>query len=65
MAHPQNHDNSGMKEQAENPRAAHDDNEATGGGGGNMGAGKSGKENMGSEKPSDDEGMGSQKPDHS
>ena len=30
--------------------------------GGNMGAGKSGRENMGSEKPSDEEGMGSQKP---
>ena len=27
--------------------------------GGNMGAGKSGKENMGSEKPSDETGMGS------
>lgn len=30
--------------------------------GGNMGAGKSGKENLGSEKPTDDESMGSQKP---
>ena len=29
---------------------------------GNMGAGKSGKENMGSEKPTDDEKLGSQKP---
>ena len=29
--------------------------------GGNAGAGKSGKENLGSEKPSDDERMGSQK----
>jgi hypothetical protein len=29
--------------------------------GGNMGAGKSGKENLGSEKPTDDENMGSQK----
>ena len=29
---------------------------------GNMGAGKSGKENLGSEKPTDDETMGSQKP---
>lgn len=28
----------------------------------NMGAGKSGKEGMGSEKPSDDPGFGSQKP---
>jgi hypothetical protein len=31
-------------------------------GGGNMGAGRSGKENLGSEKPTDDESMGSQKP---
>ena len=30
--------------------------------GGNMGAGKSGKEGMGSEKPSDGPGLGSQKP---
>ena len=30
--------------------------------GGNMGAGKSGKEGMGSEKPSDGSGAGSQKP---
>lgn len=30
--------------------------------GGNMGAGKSGKEGLGSEKPSDDPGLGSQKP---
>ncbi len=30
--------------------------------GGNAGAGRSGKEGMGSEKPSDEEGMGSQKP---
>ena len=30
--------------------------------GGNAGAGKSGKEGMGSEKPSDEAGMGSQKP---
>jgi len=30
--------------------------------GGNMGAGKSGAENLGSEKPSNDETMGSQKP---
>ena len=30
--------------------------------GGNAGAGKSGKEGMGSEKPSDDPGLGSQKP---
>ena len=30
--------------------------------GGNMGAGRSGKESMGSEKPSNDPGLGSQKP---
>jgi hypothetical protein len=30
--------------------------------GGNMGAGKSGKEGMGNEKPSDEPGLGSQKP---
>jgi hypothetical protein len=30
--------------------------------GGHMGAGKSGRENMGTEKPSDDNRMGSQKP---
>jgi hypothetical protein len=30
--------------------------------GGNVGAGKSGKEGMGSEKPSDGPGFGSQKP---
>jgi hypothetical protein len=30
--------------------------------GGNMGAGRSGKENLGSEKPSDDKSLGSQKP---
>jgi hypothetical protein len=30
--------------------------------GGNMGAGKSGKEGMGSEKPGDGPGLGSQKP---
>ncbi len=33
--------------------------------GGNAGAGKSGKEGMGSEKPSDDPGLGSQKPGQS
>ena len=30
--------------------------------GGNMGAGKSGKENLGSEKPTEDETLGSEKP---
>ena len=33
--------------------------------GGNMGAGKSGKEGMGSEKPGDGPGLGSQKPGQS
>lgn len=32
--------------------------------GGNMGAGKSGTENQGSEKPTDDRTMGSHKPSH-
>ena len=47
-----------------NKRADKDDEKPTGykSGGGNMGAGKSGKENLGSEKPTDDENMGSQKP---
>ena len=40
------------------------DDQASGYGksGGHMGAGKSGKEGMGSEKPSEEKGMGSQKP---
>ena len=33
--------------------------------GGNMGAGQSGSENLGSEKPTDDETMGSHKPTRS
>ncbi|HEX6177473.1 MAG TPA: hypothetical protein VF057_03885 [Thermoanaerobaculia bacterium] len=33
--------------------------------GGNMGAGRSGKENLGSEKPSERDNMGSQKPERS
>jgi hypothetical protein len=43
--------------------AKQDDEKPTGykSGQGNMGAGKSGKENLGSEKPTDDESMGSQK----
>jgi hypothetical protein len=32
-------------------------------GGGNMGAGRSGKEDLGSEKPSERDNMGSRKPD--
>ena len=44
-----------------------DDDQATGVGtsGGNAGAGRSGKDGMGSEKPSDNERMGSQKPGES
>ena len=45
------------KKKDENPHAS-----GHGTSGGHMGAGKSGKEGMGSEKPSDGEGMGSQKP---
>ncbi len=50
--------------QAETSGSDQDAEHASGYGssGGNMGAGKSGKEGMGSEKPSDEEGMGSQKP---
>lgn len=45
----------------------HDRDETSGYGksGGNMGAGRSGKEDMGSEKPSDDARAGSHKPDGS
>ena len=42
----------------------HDENElGYGTSGGNMGAGRSGKENLGSEKPTDGEDVGSQQPD--
>ena len=54
------------EKQKETETAGHDrDNRPTSGhgsSGGNMGAGQSGKEDMGSEKPSDGEGMGSRKP---
>ncbi len=53
------------KAQEKKQQAETDDNEQASGygkSGGNMGAGKSGKEGLGSEKPSDEEGMGSQKP---
>ncbi len=53
------------KKKQEETSGGDKDNEQTSGygsTGGNMGAGKSGKEAMGSEKPSDEEGMGSQKP---
>lgn len=50
-----------QKDQAKD-KTRRDANETEGGGGGNAGAGKSGKEGMGSEKPSIDNRMGSQKP---
>ena len=53
------------KDDPKNRRSTEREEEKTTGyksGGGNMGAGKSGKENLGSEKPTDDENMGSQKP---
>ncbi len=52
------------KKQEESSGSDQDNERASdyGSSGGNMGAGKSGKEGMGSEKPSDEEGMGSQKP---
>lgn len=48
------------------PNKDNDKELATGEGksGGNAGAGKSGKEDMGSEKPTNDERFGSSKPDH-
>jgi hypothetical protein len=53
------------KETANDNKSTHtkDDEKPSGykSGQGNMGAGKSGKENLGSEKPTDDENMGSQK----
>jgi hypothetical protein len=51
------------KRQEETAGSGQDNEQGSGYGesGGNMGAGKSGRENMGSEKPSDEEGMGSQK----
>ncbi len=52
------------KKRAETGGSDQDSEQASGYGksGGNAGAGKSGKEGMGSEKPSDEAGMGSQKP---
>lgn len=52
------------KRQEDSSGSDQDNEQSTGYGisGGNMGAGRSGKEGMGSEKPSDEEGMGSQKP---
>jgi hypothetical protein len=53
------------KERAKNTKRSHkkDDQKPTGykSSQGNMGAGRSGAENLGSEKPSNDENMGSQK----
>ena len=52
-----------MADKRDNAQDRKKDDDATSqGSGGNAGAGKSGKEGMGSEKPSDDEGLGSQKP---
>ena len=55
-----------LKNAAKNKKnkSTDDDEKPTGykSGQGHMGAGKSGKENLGSEKPTDDENMGSQKP---
>ncbi|HEX8634638.1 MAG TPA: hypothetical protein VF703_10860 [Pyrinomonadaceae bacterium] len=51
------------KKRREDAAGGVEDNAEAGGhgvSGGNAGAGKSGKESMGSEKPSDEEGMGSQ-----
>jgi len=56
------------KKRREDTAGSGEDNAEAGGhgvSGGNAGAGKSGKEAMGSEKPSDEEGMGSQKPENS
>ena len=54
------------KEKAQNKKndGEQDKEQTTGHGksGGNMGAGKSGTEDLGSEKPSDNETMGSHKP---
>lgn len=59
-----------QKEKAKDKKnqEANDDNEQAsdhGKSGGNMGAGQSGKEDLGSEKPSDGPGMGSHKPGES
>ncbi len=52
------------KAQKKQDDSAQDKKQSTGHGksGGNMGAGQSGKEDLGSEKPSDNETMGSNKP---
>ena len=51
----------------ENSEAADNNEQETGHGksGGNMGAGQSGKENLGTEKPTDGGQAGSRKPEHS
>ena len=51
-----------IKEKSDIPDHDHEQPSGYGSSGGNMGAGKSGKEDMGSEKPTDDRGMGSEKP---
>ena len=52
------------KRQEETAASGHDNEQASGYGesGGNMGAGRSGGEGMGSEKPAEEAGMGSQQP---
>ena len=51
------------KVKAQSTSAPDQTEETRGTSGGNMGAGKSGKENLGAEKPSDDARMGSEKSD--
>ncbi|MCW3051277.1 MAG: hypothetical protein JWN14_447 [Chthonomonadales bacterium] len=53
-----------LKQKTQGHQTEEDKESGTGFGksGGNMGAGKSGKENMGTEKPGDIDGQGSQKP---
>ena len=51
-----------IKEERDVRDQDHEQPSGYGSSGGNMGAGKSGKEDMGSEKPTDDRGMGSEKP---
>lgn len=63
------HDKAQEKKRQEDVGSGSDQNDEQASGygtsGGNAGAGRSGKEGMGSEKPSDGTGMGSQKPDSS
>lgn len=63
----QNEEKKKKKNQEESDVNDSDNEQATGHGssGGNMGAGQSGKEDLGSEKPSDGPDMGSHKPSNS